>query len=59
MVNIDDFGLKKILTGTSIKLNINYKENDKLAFLDDSNNLVAVGLLIDGMGVPKKVVKNV
>ena len=59
IVNIDDFGVKKILTGTSIKLNMNYKENNKLAFLDGSNNLIAIGLLIDGMGVPKKVMKNV
>ncbi len=58
MINIDDFELKKILTGTPIKMNMGYKEKDKLAFLDSSNNLIAVGIIEDGMGAPKKVIRN-
>ena len=58
MVNIDDFELKKILTGTPIKMNINYKEKEKLAFLDSNNNLIAIGIIEDGMGAPKKVIRN-
>ncbi len=58
MVNIDDFELKKILTGTPIKMNINYKEKEKLAFLDSNNNLIAIGIIEDGMGTPKKVIRN-
>jgi len=59
MVNIDDFELKKILTGTPIKMNMDYREKDKLAFLDSSNNLIAIGIIEDGMGAPKKVIRNV
>ena len=58
MVNIDDFELKKILTGTPIKMNINYKEKEKLTFLDSNNNLIAIGIIEDGMGAPKKVIRN-
>ena len=58
MVNINDFELKKILTGTPIKMNINYKEKEKLAFLDSNNNLIAIGIIEDGMGAPKKVIRN-
>jgi len=58
IVNTDDYELKRILTGTPIKMNTAYKEQDKLAFLDSSNNLVAVGIIEDGMGAPKKVIRN-
>ena len=59
MININDLELKKILVGNPIKMNIEYKEKDKLAFLDRSNNLIAIGIIEDGMGAPKKVIRNV
>ena len=59
MVNINDLELKKILVGNPIKLNVEYKEKDKLAFLDRSDNLIAIGIIEDGMGAPKKVIRNV
>ena len=59
MVNINDLELKKILVGNPIKMNVEYKEKDKLAFLDRSDNLIAIGIIEDGMGAPKKVIRNV
>ena len=59
MVNINDLELKKILVGNPIKVNVEYKEKDKLAFLDRSDNLIAIGIIEDGMGAPKKVIRNV
>ena len=59
MVNINDLELKKILVGNPIKVNVQYKEKDKLAFLDRSDNLIAIGIIEDGMGAPKKVIRNV
>ena len=59
MVNINDLELKKILVGNPIKVNVEYKEKDKLAFLDRSDNLIAIGILEDGMGARKKVIRNV
>ena len=59
MVNINDLELNKILVGNPIKMNVEYKEKDKLAFLDSSDNLIAIGIIEDGMGAPKKVIRNV
>ena len=59
MVNINDLELNKILVGNPIKMNVEYKEKDKLAFLDRSDNLIAIGIIEDGMGAPKKVIRNV
>ncbi len=59
MININDLELKKILVGNPIKMNVEYKEKDKLAFLDRSDNLIAIGIIEDGMGAPKKVIRNV
>ena len=58
MVNINDLELNKILVGNPIKMNVEYKEKDKLAFLDRSDNLIAIGIIEDGMGAPKKVIRN-